>query len=283
MPDSRVEGGRRPGTAASTRTASQGPLVSVITSVLDGEAYLENTIQSVARQSYPNVEHIVVDGGSTDGTLSILRAHSDALEYWVSEPDNGIYDAWNKGLAAARGDWIAFVGADDVLRPNAMEQYVRAASGHAPGSVEFISSRVELVTATLERVRITGAPWGWPALQRAMVVAHVGAVHHRSLFAKYGNFDTSYRLVGDHELLLRARGELRSRYIDTITASMRVGGASSASTALRESIRAKHETGGRPLLLCHLDMYWWLLKCQIRNLLRAKLTYRETRTRAASE
>ena len=96
------------------------PLVSVITVVLNGCKYLEQTIQSVLNQSYENVEYIVIDGGSTDGTIDIIRKYEHAIDYWVSEPDKGIYDAMNKGIALAVGDWIYFLGCDDILIKNAL-------------------------------------------------------------------------------------------------------------------------------------------------------------------
>ena len=89
------------------------PLVSVITVVLNGEKYLEETIKSVINQNYDNVEYIIIDGGSTDGTLDIIKKYEDKIDYWVSEKDRGIYDAMNKGIDLANGDWINFMNAGD--------------------------------------------------------------------------------------------------------------------------------------------------------------------------
>ena len=91
------------------------PLVTIITVVFNGEKHLEQTIQSVINQTYDNVEYIVIDGGSTDGTVDIIRKYEEKIDYWVSEPDNGIYDAMNKALTIAKGDWILFLGSDDIL------------------------------------------------------------------------------------------------------------------------------------------------------------------------
>jgi len=89
------------------------PLISVVTVVFNGEKHLEQTIQSVINQSYDNVEYIIVDGGSTDGTLDIIRKYEDAIDYWVSESDSGIYDAMNKGSSLAEGEWINFMNTGD--------------------------------------------------------------------------------------------------------------------------------------------------------------------------
>lgn len=91
------------------------PLITVITVVFNGEKYLEETIQSVINQTYDNVEYIIIDGGSVDGTLEVIRKYEEAIDYWVSEPDMGIYDAMNKGVKLASGDWLLFLGSDDLL------------------------------------------------------------------------------------------------------------------------------------------------------------------------
>ena len=90
------------------------PLISVITVVYNGAKYLEKTILSILNQSYPNIEYIIIDGGSTDDTLDIIKKYENYIDYWISEPDNGIYDAMNKGINLALGQWIYFLGSDDI-------------------------------------------------------------------------------------------------------------------------------------------------------------------------
>ena len=91
------------------------PLISIVTVVYNGVTTLEKTILSVLRQTYPNIEYIIIDGGSTDGTLEIINKYREQLTYWISEPDNGIYDAMNKALKIVKGDWVYFLGSDDIL------------------------------------------------------------------------------------------------------------------------------------------------------------------------
>lgn len=94
---------------------SSSPLISVITVVYNGQEFLENAIRSVIYQNYDNVEYIIIDGASSDDTLEIIYKYDRAIDYWISEPDNGIYDAMNKGIKSALGDWIIFLGNDDIL------------------------------------------------------------------------------------------------------------------------------------------------------------------------
>ena len=89
------------------------PLFTIIIAVFNGAKTLQQCIDSVAQQSYPNKQLIIIDGGSTDGTVELLQANDQSISYWVSEPDAGIYNAWNKGLKQANGEWICFLGADD--------------------------------------------------------------------------------------------------------------------------------------------------------------------------
>ncbi|MFC6978700.1 glycosyltransferase family 2 protein [Microbulbifer taiwanensis] len=100
--------------------------VSVITVVYNGERYLEQTIQSVINQTYENIEYIIIDGGSTDNTLDIVSRYLDYISYFISEPDNGLYDAMNKGIRIASGDLIGMINSDDWYEPNAVELMVDA-------------------------------------------------------------------------------------------------------------------------------------------------------------
>ena len=89
------------------------PMISVIVAVYNGQATLKQCLDSVTQQTYENTELIVIDGGSTDGTVDLLRANQEKIAYWISEPDRGIYNAWNKALTQARGDWICFLRSEE--------------------------------------------------------------------------------------------------------------------------------------------------------------------------
>lgn len=250
-----IEGGKRlerkPTDAA---TVDVKPLFTVATVVMNGAKTLENTITSVARQTFCEFEYIVIDGGSTDGSVSILEKHRDRIDYWISERDSGIYSAWNKAISLARGQWISFLGADDTYCANALADYAQLISNLPDTEVQYISSRVELIKNG-KSVRTIGLPWAWPAFSRYMTVAHVGSMHHRSLFEEYGLFDERYRVCGDYEMLLRPRHALRAAFLDRVTARMTLGGVSNANVALalEEQERAKRLTGRRAGWICALE------------------------------
>lgn len=225
------------------------PLVSVVTVVRNGAATLEKAIRSVADQDYPNLEYVIVDGGSDDGSVDIIRRWAHRIAYWRSEPDGGIYNAWNKAVGFAGGDWIAFLGADDEFTPGAIAAYVRRIGEPDGDALDFVSSRAILVGASGQVLQVIGRPWSWPAFQRYMTVAHVGSMHHRRLFERLGRYDETYRICGDYEFLLRAGPDLRAGFMNQVTVAMGAGGISgSGLTALREQMRAKLETGKRPAL-----------------------------------
>lgn len=241
------------------------PLVTVITAVFNGKPYIDLCIESVLKQDYPNVEHIVIDGGSTDGTIDVLNKYSEQLAFWRSEPDNGVYDAWNKALAVANGEWICFLGADDEFQPGAISTYMKFASEHP--ELEYISSQERWVHSSgYERIR--GGPWKWKRFIRSMCVAHVGSMHHRSLFKRLGTYDTSFGSAADYEFLLRAQSSLRAGFIPAITVMMRAGGMSNTLGAFAEATRAKIVTGGRNPVVAKIELLIAGVKFPLRPLRR---------------
>ena len=259
-----ISGGETPTHKISRSTA---PLFTVVTAVYNGEGTIKRAIKSVSAQTFEDYEYIVVDGGSSDGTVSKIREQSDHIDYWVSEPDSGVYNAWNKAVRQARGEWISFLGADDQYEPDALEQYAKAIA--LSSTAHFVSSRVHLMR-NKEICRTIGGPWRWPAFARHMTIAHVGAQHHKSLFQEAGLFDESYRICGDYELLLRLKNRLRAIFIDSVTAKMQSGGMSSSNiaVALSETERAKRDTAGRNRFLCSFERKEALLRGSWRALRR---------------
>jgi glycosyltransferase involved in cell wall biosynthesis len=220
---------------------------------------------SVLSQLYSNIEYILIDGGSTDRSLEIVKQYHDSIDYWISEPDNGIYEAWNKGILASNGEWIGFLGAGDIYFDHAIENYVNRVYELGDTDLEYISSRNELISKSGKVLRVIGTQWEWKRFRRFMNVAHVGSLHHKALFQRYGLFDPTYRICGDYELLLRPRDKLRTGFVNKVTAQMRIGGVSHNWThALTEARLAKRRSGRRKEL-CNIEMCVAMAKFWIRS------------------
>lgn len=235
-------------------SVEQKPLVSIIIAVYNGEKYLSDALESIMQQSYTKIELVIIDGKSTDQTIKIIKRYQAGIAYWISEPDKGIYDAWNKGVKIAKGDWIMFLGCDDILLPRAVESYIKFINENGLYSKDYISSRVELITQDGRSLRVIGKPWNWKEFKIVMDVAHVGSLHNKELFKKYGLYDITYKIAGDYELLLRAKSKLKTGYMNLVTAKMRLGGVSLNNVKVfKETFTAKNKTAGRPLILCAGD------------------------------
>jgi len=128
----------------SSKTNKENILISIITVVYNGETHLEQTIKSVLNQTYPNTEYIIIDGGSTDGTLDIIKKYNDKIAFWVSEPDNGIYDAMNKGIELATGEWINFMNAGDTFANKNTIEKIFSKSSYEEVDVIFGNSIIKL-------------------------------------------------------------------------------------------------------------------------------------------
>lgn len=236
-----------PGNASANNGAG---LMTVIVAVYNGMATLQQCIDSVDQQTYPNKELIVIDGGSKDGTVALLEENSNKLNYWISEPDRGIYNAWNKGLAHARGDWVCFLGADDYFWDTSVLERTAAKLVLLPPTIGVAYGQIMLVSDNGELPRAKGEPWGGikEFFKEYMCIPHVGTMHRRSLFEKHGKFDESFRIAGDYEWLLR---ELKTHdaefFPDIVTAGQRLGGISTEAAnylpTLRETLRAQRMHG----------------------------------------
>lgn len=173
------------------------PLVSIITIVYNGEKHIEQTINSVLRQSYAPVEYIIIDGGSKDNTVSIIKKYEDRIAYWISEPDKGISDAFNKGLRQAKGEWVGIINADDWYEPDAVQKVIDAAGHHDVvfGNVQYWKN------AAKSFVQISNIEY----LEKEVSIIHPAVFIKRAAYEKFGYFDTTLRCAMDYELLLRMK------------------------------------------------------------------------------
>lgn len=200
------------------------PLVSVVTVVLNGAANLRGCLESVARQRGVSLEHIVIDGGSTDGTLQILEDCDSGLAYWSSGKDKGIADAMNKGAAAARGTWLLFVHADDYLldSPTVLAECVRKISSEDVAAFPVLFGTPPALMPLVPR-RV--GPW----LNFKMRMCHQGMLTRRTTFDALGGYDLRFKIDMDYHFLLRAyrSGAAISVHALPVLSVMRAGGISS--------------------------------------------------------
>lgn len=239
------------------RAPGSFPAVSVVIGVKNGARALQGCLDSIAAQSAASREVIVVDSASTDGTRELVEANARAgkVTRFVSEPDRGLYEAWNKALRLAHGDWICFLGCDDRFHDEgALHSLLEAA---AAGRARVVHGRLNLVTDSGVVAETLGRPWAAarPAFLAGIMIPHPGTLHHRSLFEECGYFDESYRIAGDYDMLLRELLAHAPLFVDRLVVDMRFGGMSSRPGAiagnLREIQRARqrHGLAGTPARL----------------------------------
>lgn len=214
------------------------PLISIITVCYNSEKYIRDTMESVLRQTYQNIEYIIIDGQSTDGTLEIIHQYKEAFGsrlILVSEKDTGIYNAMNKGLALAKGELIGIINSDDYYEQNAIEVMVNAykqrGEGVYYGFCRTLKGEKEF---SIERKNAD-------FLQTSMI-------HHPSCFITgqvyrtYGNFDENYKIVADAEFMLRLQKNQVSFYpVDAVISNFRLGGTSDSLKTNLERRKLLHQ------------------------------------------
>jgi glycosyltransferase involved in cell wall biosynthesis len=241
----------------------QASSVSVIIAVFNGVETLQQCIDSVARQTYPQKELIIIDGGSNDGTVELLKANDDKISYWISEPDRGIYHAWNKALRKASGDWICFLGADDYFWDENVLVKLAATLEMLSPEVRVAYAQIMLVGKQGEQLYLIGEPWESikSRFRDCMCIPHPGTMHRRALFERHGTFDDSFQIAGDYEMLLRELKSADAVFVpDVVAVGMRQGAGKSSGPAatllsLQETRRAQRMHGqGAPSLTWVVSM-----------------------------
>ena len=237
--------------------------ISVITVCYNSEKTLERTLRSVIEQDHQDVEHIVIDGRSSDGSADILAAYRTGLAHLVSEPDHGIYDAMNKGLALARGEVICFLNADDhYASPKVLSQAARKMEAQKldalMGDVAYFHERSpQRIVRRYRSARFTPERLGW-----GWMPAHPALFLSNKVVQRVGKFRTDYRIAGDFEFIVRAfHGyALRYEHIPEVLVLMQTGGASTGGLRSkillnREVLRACRENGLQTHMLKILSKY----------------------------
>ncbi|MEH6604209.1 MAG: glycosyltransferase family 2 protein [Pseudomonadales bacterium] len=225
--------------------------ITIITCVYNGESTLADTMESVFNQTHDDIEYILVDGASTDGTAEIIRSREYEISRFLSEADDGIYDGLNKGLAMATGDVVGFLHSDDLYATNDVIEKV--AEVFSQGGVDAVYGDLLYVRKDdISRVvrywrsglfRVSKLRWGWMPPHPAFFV-------RRELYQKYGGFNTTYRISADYDCILRFLGKagIIPAYLPCVLVKMRMGGESNRSLSnlirkSQEDLRALRENG----------------------------------------
>lgn len=225
--------------------------ISVVTAVFNNRATIAGAIDSALAQAGANLELVVIDGGSTDGTLEVLRGYGERIAVFVSEPDGGIYEALNKGISRATGEVVGFLHSDDLFADSSvLVRITRAFGDPAVDAVygDLLYVKKDTPSQVIRYWRAgnyspSRLGWGW-------MPPHPTFYVRRSVYQQLGGFDTSYRIAADYDCMLRflARGGIRVAYIPEVLVKMRVGGASNRSlsnvlTKSAEDYRALRANG----------------------------------------
>ena len=221
------------------------PLVNVVTPSYNAVATIRTCCESVAGQDYAPVEHLVVDGGSTDGTVAILREVGVRHE---SERDAGVYDALSKGVRMASGQFVHILDADDrYAHSGVLSSVIAAMTAH---DWDVCHGRAAHVTRSGRIVRVNGRPLDKRHLLKKMWAAQPSVVVRRSIYERFGGFSVGFRIAGDYEFLLRIWDHVRVGFLDEILVHMAIGGISTRPEnvvrSYRESMAAAVIHGAHP-------------------------------------
>ena len=218
------------------------PKISIITVAYNGQSTIKHTVESVSSQDYSNVEYIVIDGASTDWTIDILDYCKDKIDYFISEEDNGIYDAMNKGILASTGDIIGILNSDDFYPNNEVLSKV----AKIIKDVDCDCVYGDLVYVNKGDVSKIVRYWksgefNMPKLNNGWMLPHPTFFVKKSVYKKYGLYNTDLKSAADYEMILRLllKHKLNVKYIPEILVKMRTGGES--NRLLWNRIRANHE------------------------------------------
>ena len=202
--------------------------ISIILATLNAARTLQRCFNSIKIQTYQNIELIVIDGKSSDNTLDIIKLNNSVVTKCISEPDNGIYDAWNKGIKFAKGEWVFFIGADDKLHNRSSISKIVKIIQTIKSKVSIVYTKVLLKKVSGDEIYI-GKPWNEieKLMNSYMCIPHNGVFHHHTVLKTYG-FDSSLKVAGDYKLIMQSLKKSIPIFIDNIIiANQSSGGISS--------------------------------------------------------
>lgn len=199
------------------------PKISIVTVTYNSAKTLERTILSIINQTFSDYEYIIIDGGSTDGTLDIIRQYEDKISHWISEPDNGIYDAMNKGIRLCKGEWIHLLNSDDYYFDKNVLQNVTA---HLKDPQKFYYfTMIQKQNSQENTYKWNSGLW---KLWYSAYIPHPTMFVSNHIYRTIGLYDTSFKIAADHDMILRLlQHHIEPVYNDLICTVMVLGGTSS--------------------------------------------------------
>ena len=205
---------------------NEKPVVSIITACLNAEDTIEQTILSVINQTYPNIEYVIIDGGSTDGTLDIIKKYEGRITKWISEPDESVFDGMNKGIVHSTGDILYFLNSGDLIYNN--DIIADVVKKFSDKNIIAVYGNVEVLNDYMKKKLVRGCKVS-PNKLLYRHICHQALFVRRTLFEDVGMFSTSLKLSADHEFIVKSVKKYPANflYIDDILAKYRDGGMSS--------------------------------------------------------
>ena len=219
--------------------------LSIIIATYNAASTLQRCLNSIVSQKTSAVELLLIDGGSNDDTMAIVQSFGEAIDYTISEKDTGIYDAWNKGIRHASGQWLQFIGADDILLDGAIKTQLDWLQTNGTSGLDIITGKALTINQEGKVIKDLSAPYRYETFKYRMDFAHGATLHSRRLFEQQGLFDTSFKICGDYELLLRK--PLQSGFIDAYVLQICDGGISTTLAARREPFFARKKNHVLPM------------------------------------
>ncbi|OXB16110.1 glycosyltransferase family 2 protein [Flavobacterium reichenbachii] len=215
------------------------PLVSIITVVFNNVRTLEQTINSVINQSYKNIEYIIIDGGSTDGSVDLIKKYESQISYWVSEPDKGIYYAMNKGLSVATGNLVSVLSSDDWYESTSVEKAVNYYELNP--EIDIIHGLLRFIGANDMPDLVTGH---YNSFLTKGMIEHPTCFITKKIYDKVGFYNVLYKSAGDYEWMLRAKKlEAKFLFIPELLTNFRRGGISGSYIGSLEELLIKKRFG----------------------------------------
>lgn len=218
------------------------PLVSIVMATYNVADALERTVASILKQTFAAYELVVADGASKDRTFQLLNSLDPCVVRWISEPDHGIYDAFNKACKLVQGQWVLFMGAGDLLADEAVLARFALAAAQVDRSTEIIYGKVQVTDPDYNNIELLNRPWSemegrWRG-GRPMIPHHQGVFHRRSLLSQDNPFDMAYPLAADSKVVFRSMARVAPVFMDSVVAVAPEGGL---STNFRNYLRTATE------------------------------------------